>query len=119
MAKYKVTFLPQNVAVEVDPELYPYGRVGEPGSILDIAITHGVQIEHACGGVGVCATCHVIIDGGMENLSQATDEELDRVDYAPNSTPTSRLACQAVVKGDVTVRIPDWNRNTVPEQGAS
>ena len=43
------------------------------------------------------------------------DEELDRVDYAPGATPQSRLACQAVVKGDVTVRVPNWNRNAVSE----
>jgi len=118
MAIYKVTFLPANVTVEVDPSLYPYGSHGEPGSVLDIAVTHGVEIEHACGGVGVCATCHIIVEKGMENLSDPSDDELDRVDYAPSSTPQSRLACMAVVKGDVTIRIPDWNRN-IPGGGAS
>ncbi len=68
--------------------------------------------------MGVCATCHVIIEAGSENLSEPTDDELDRVDYAPNTTPRSRLACMAVVKGDVTVRVPDWNRN-IPGAGAS
>lgn len=115
MAKYKVTFEPMSVTVEVDPELYPYGKSGQPGSVLDIALTHGVQIEHACGGVGVCATCHVIVVTGAENLSPPTDDELDRADYAPGATPQSRLACQAVVQGDVTVRVPNWNRNTVSE----
>ena len=115
MPTYKVTFEPANITIEVDPSLYPYGHAGAPGSVLDIASTHGVQIEHACGGVGVCATCHILVVRGMENLSPASDEELDRVDYAPSSTPQSRLACQAVVRGDVTVRIPDWNRNTVSE----
>jgi len=27
----------------------------------------------------------------------------------------SRLGCQAVVKGDMTVNIPEWNRNHVSE----
>jgi 2Fe-2S ferredoxin len=31
----------------------------------------------------------------------------------------SRLGCQAVVKGDVTVEIPAWNRNYVSEGGGS
>ena len=118
MPKYKVTFEPAGITVEVDPDLYPYSKAGRPGSLLDIALTHGVQIEHACGGVGVCATCHVIVVKGAENLSPAADEELDRVDYAPGATPQSRLACQAVVQGDVTVNVPNWNRNTVSE-GAS
>ena len=111
MAKYKVTFLPANVTVEADPALYPYGNHGLPGSLLDIALSHGVELEHACGGVGVCATCHVIVNQGAENLAPADDDEMDRVDYAPGSTPQSRLACQAVVKGDVTVTVPGWNRN--------
>ena len=115
MAKHKVTFEPANVTVEVDPALYPYGKAGRPGSLLDIALTHGVQIDHACGGVGVCATCHVIVTAGEEHLSPPTDEELDHADYAPGATPQSRLACQAVVQGDVTVRIPNWNRNAVNE----
>lgn len=111
MARYKVTFRPADVTVEVDPSLYPYGRHGEPGSLLDIALTHGVEIEHACGGVGVCSTCHVIVDDGQANLSSPDDDELDLVEQAPGNTLHSRLACKAVVRGDVAVTIPNWNRN--------
>jgi len=31
----------------------------------------------------------------------------------------SRLGCQAVVRGDVVVEIPSWNRNWASEGGAS
>ena len=116
MAKYNVRFEPMGVTVEANPAFYPYGRHGRPGSLLDIALTHGVEIEHACGGVGVCATCHVIVTKGMENLSPAADEEIDRVDSAPGNTLNSRLACQAVVQGDVTVMVPSWNRNAASEK---
>ena len=105
MAKYKVTYRPAGVTVEVDPALYPYGRHGRPGSLLDIALTHGVQIEHACGGAGACGTCHVIVNEGMDHLSEPDDDELDRIDTVSDSTPASRLACRAVVQGDVTVTI--------------
>jgi 2Fe-2S ferredoxin len=117
MGQYKVTFEPMGATVEVDPSLYPYSRHGQPGSLLDIALAHGVELEHACGGAGVCATCHVILVKGAENLSPPTDDELDVVDMAPNHTPDSRLACKAVVRGDVMVRVPGWNRNAVPETG--
>ncbi|MFA6134776.1 MAG: 2Fe-2S iron-sulfur cluster-binding protein [Phycisphaerae bacterium] len=117
MARYKVRFEPRGVTVEADPALYPYGRHGRAGSILDIALTHGLEIEHACGGVGICSTCHVIVTAGMENLSPASDEELDAVDSAPGNTLNSRLACQAVVNGNVTVTVPAWNRNAVGEGG--
>lgn len=106
MAKHNVTFQPPGVTVEVDPGMYPYGRIGEAGSLLDVALTHGMHIEHACGGVGTCATCHVIVREGMENLSEPSEDELDTVDRAPDSTPHSRLACQAVVHGNVIVTVP-------------
>ncbi len=115
MAKYTVTFNPGGVTIEVDPSLYPYGKHGEAGSLLDVALASGVHIEHACGGVGVCATCHVIVQDGQENLSDPTDDELDCVEKAPENTPASRLACKAIVQGDVTVTIPNWNRNLVSE----
>ena len=31
----------------------------------------------------------------------------------------SRLGCQAIVKGDITVDMPAWNRNYVSEGGGS
>lgn len=106
MARYKVTFQPAGVVVEVDPAAYPHGTHGRPGSVLDIGLTHGVLIEHACGGVGVCGTCQVIVTAGAENLSPPEDEELDVIDANPAHTLHSRLACQAVVAGDVTVTVP-------------
>ena len=117
MAKYKVTFEPAQVTVEVDPEEYPCGGEGEPGSLLDVALSNGVRIEHACGGQGACGTCHVIVLTGAENLSEADDDELDALDQVPGNTLDSRLACRAVVRGDVTVNIPNWNRNAVAETG--
>jgi len=38
---------------------------------------------------------------------------------APGLTLHARLACQAVVTGDVTIEIPAWNRNYVSEGGGS
>ncbi len=116
MPQFKLTILPLNKTIEADPSKYPYGTHGEPGSILDIALANGVEIEHACGGVGICGTCHVIVKAGAENLSKPADDEMDCVDQVPGTTVNSRLACQAVVKGDVTVEIPGWNRNIVGER---
>lgn len=117
MPTHRVTFQPMNKTVRVDADAFPLGDHGRPGSILDIALANGIQIEHACGGIGACGTCHVVVETGMENLSEASDEELDQVELAPGNTPTSRLACLAVVRGDVTVRIPGWNRNAAGEHG--
>jgi ferredoxin, 2Fe-2S len=116
MAKYRITYQPAGKTVEVDSDHMPPNRHGKPGSLLDIALANDLHIEHACGGAGVCGTCHVIVTAGAENLSEAQDDEMDVVDQVPSATLESRLACQAVVKGDVTVTVPNWNRNAVSEK---
>ena len=62
--KYKVTFLPSGKTVEVDPEKIPYGHNGIPGSILDISEGFKMGLDHACGGVCACSTCHVMVKQG-------------------------------------------------------
>ena len=115
--KYKMTFLPQNVTIEVDPEKFPYEHNGIPGSILDIALGNGIDMDHACGGVCACSTCHVVVTEGFDTLNESLDEEEDQLENAPDLKATSRLACQAVPDGtkDVVVQIPEWNRNLVKE----
>jgi 2Fe-2S ferredoxin len=115
--KFTITFLPMNVTVEVDPEKIPYGSTGLPGSILDIALAHGIDVDHACGGVCACSTCHCIVREGERSLSDMSDCEEDELSYAPGLTPSSRLSCQAVPDGscNLIVEIPSWNRNIVRE----
>ncbi len=106
MAIHRVTFLPLNVTVTVDDEKYPLADHGRPGSLLDIALAHDVPLEHNCGGSCACTTCHVIVRAGGGSLSAVEPDEEDRLDMAEGLTIHSRLACQAVVKGDVVVEIP-------------
>src|SRR3989338_4217495 len=114
---YKVTFINRGKTVEVDPTKIPYGPTGQPGSILDIALGAGVDLEHVCGGVCACSTCHVIVKEGLASCNEATDDELDQLDEAPATTLQSRLGCQCVPNGtmDMVVEIPDWNKNLVKE----
>ncbi len=115
--KFTVTFLPMNEAVEVNPARIPYGRDGQPGSILDIALGAGIEMDHACGGVCACSTCHVIVRAGLDTCNEATDDELDQLEEAPGLEEHSRLGCQCVPDGskDLVVEIPSWNRNLVRE----
>src|SRR2546423_5873262 len=108
--KFTITFMPMNVTVEVDPEKIPYGVTGLPGSILDIALASGVDIDHACGGVCACSTCHVIIQEGLESCNDSTDDEEDQLEKAPGLSPRSRLSCQSVPNGtcNLVVQIPNW-----------
>ncbi|HOA72766.1 MAG TPA: 2Fe-2S iron-sulfur cluster-binding protein [Phycisphaerae bacterium] len=111
--KYKITFQPMNVTVEVDPAELPYGDHGLPGSILDIALKHGIELDHACGGVCACSTCHVVVREGLDHCNEPSEEEEDQLDDAYGLTPQSRLGCQCIPNGkkDVVVEIPQWNRN--------
>src|SRR5688572_2522790 len=115
---YKVTFVNRGVTVTVDPEKLPYGHEGLPGSVLDIALGHGVDLDHACGGVVACSTCHVIVRQGYETCGEPSDDELDQLDQAPGIEEHSRLGCQCVPDGtsDLVVEIPNWNRNLVREE---
>jgi 2Fe-2S ferredoxin len=45
------------------------------------------------------------------------DSEADRLDTAWDLTTTSRLGCQAVIRGDVVVEFPMYTRNYVQEGG--
>lgn len=117
---YSVTFITpakQNIQIQVDPGKIPYCATGLPGSLLDIALGNGVDLEHACGGVCACSTCHVIVKQGLESCSDATDDEYDQLEEAPVTTLQSRLACQCVPNGtvDVVVEIPAVNKNLVKE----
>jgi ferredoxin, 2Fe-2S len=114
---YRITFQPSGKVVEVDPTKLPYSRDGLPGSVLEIAGGHGIDIDHACGGVLACSTCHVIVRQGLDSCNTATDDEEDQLDLAPGLTPQSRLACHCVPDGstDLVVEIPAWNRNLVKE----
>ncbi|MDX2147875.1 MAG: 2Fe-2S iron-sulfur cluster-binding protein [Planctomycetota bacterium] len=86
-------------------------------NLLEVALDKGVNIEHACGGVCACSTCHVYVESGSEHLSESTEAEEDRVEEAPGLQRNSRLSCQCVVKGEgpITVRVPAWNRNAIKE----
>jgi 2Fe-2S ferredoxin len=115
---YRITFQPGDKAVDVDPSELPYSRDGQPGSILEIALGHDIDIDHACGGVCACSTCHVIVEKGGESCSEPSEAELDMLDSAPGLTVKSRLACQAIANGtcDLVVTVPGWNRNYAREQ---
>jgi 2Fe-2S ferredoxin len=115
--RYRITYLPANETVEVEPEKLPYHRTGQVGSLLEIALGHEVDVDHACGGVLACSTCHVHVRAGLESCNEASDDELDQLEKAPGIDPSSRLACQCVPDGsrDLVVEVPNWNRNLVRE----
>ena len=116
----KVTFIKdgKETTVEFEHGKLEYQHHGLPESFLDVAMNLGIPLEHACGGSCACTTCHLIIREGAQNLSEEQDNELDRLDTAWDLTTSSRLGCQAVIKGDVVAEFPMYTRNYVQEGGA-
>ena len=89
-------------------------------SILEAAMEQDVDLDHACGGVCACSTCHVRVQAGLDCLSEASEDELDQLDEAPGVGLDSRLGCQARLLrvpagGTVAIAIPNWNRNAIRE----
>ncbi|MBK7343489.1 MAG: 2Fe-2S iron-sulfur cluster binding domain-containing protein [Saprospiraceae bacterium] len=105
----KVTFLFE------DPDI-PFVEVenAEEGySILEITEDHQIHLNHNCGGVCACSTCHVYIESGEEFLEEISDKEEDFIDRAINPRLESRLGCQCIILNDeaeIIVTIPDQSR---------
>src|ERR1700730_4704497 len=92
----RVTFLPEGRTVEFEYGSMPYEHHGKPMSFLDVAENFNIFLDHACGGVCACTTCHVHVKEGAPGLSEAEDLELDRMETAADIQLNSRLGCQAV-----------------------
>ena len=90
MPRYTVTFKPHDVQVAVQD--------GE--TLIRAAMEAGVHVNASCGGEGVCGKCRVIVEDGT--VEGGFSEKLDSADREKGV----RLACQARVKSDLTVRIP-------------
>jgi len=91
-------------------------------SILDVALRNEIDLDHACGGVCACSTCHVRIETGADCLTESSEDEEDQLDTARDLGLNSRLGCQARIEripdgGVLEVRIPEWNVNLVSEHG--
>jgi len=90
MTTYKIKFLPYDAEIEIE----------EGDTVIRAAMEAGVHVNASCGGEGVCGKCRVLIENGT--VEGGISEKLSEEDQAGGY----RLACQAVVKSDLVVRIP-------------
>ena len=82
----------------------------EDMSVLEITEEHDIHLNHNCGGVCACSTCHVYIESGEEFLEEISEKEEDFIDRAISPRLESRLGCQCVLldnNAEITVTIPD------------
>jgi len=90
--------------------LHPEGKSGEVPenlSLLEAAERLGFPLNHDCGGNASCTTCRVEVQSGQEHLSEIDFDEQDLLDREALSEPWHRLGCQARLRGDVVVRVPE------------
>ena len=88
-----------------------------PGtSICEALLENGIPLEHACEMSCACTTCHVVVRQGYASLGELDECEEDLLDRAWGLTPTSRLACQALVKTTpLVIEIPKYSINHAKE----
>jgi ferredoxin len=82
-------------------------RVREGGSLLRAALRARLPVARSCRGEAVCAACRVSIVEGGEQLEPPTAAEAALLVRHP-LPPGERYACQARVRGPVTITTPYW-----------
>lgn len=70
-------------------------------SLMEVLKASDHNILATCGGMALCATCHVQVVEGPEQYFHPTDAELDLLDTLPDASHDSRLACQLRISGDM------------------
>jgi len=86
MKQYSIKLIPEGLTKTFD----------EDTLLVDALTDMGVVLRTSCGGKGICGKCMVKAQGG---LSERTDQEKRVLEGKPDY----RLACQARLKGDVSV----------------
>jgi len=93
--KHKVTFLPDNLTIEME----------HGGSLFKAAKAAGVYVLSSCGGKGNCGKCKLVVKQGTvdpgQSKSYLSAEEQER-GYV--------LACHSHVQSELTVEIPAESR---------
>lgn len=110
-----------HIQVLPHPMMCPQGASFDARSgtfLCDALLRQGISLEHACEKSCACSTCHVIVRQGYGSLDRPSDQEDDQLDRAWGVEPTSRLACQVVLRQqDLTIELPRYNRNLAGERG--
>lgn len=78
-----ITFLPAQKTVEIKGL----------STVLDLALSNKIDLNHSCGGMGSCTTCRVLVESAPEGRPPRSSEEKKRAEERGFSDD-ERLACQ-------------------------
>jgi ferredoxin len=77
------------------------------GNLLSVLLNKDLDVLKECGGRGMCATCHIYVQEGVDSLTPINRREQRTLEVITSCKPNSRLACQARVIGEgVVVELP-------------
>ncbi|GAB3199506.1 2Fe-2S ferredoxin [Pontibacter aydingkolensis] len=69
-------------------------------SVMEVMKANELNVPAICGGMAICATCHVeVLQSG--ELPEPSDDEAYMLETLPHATATSRLSCQLKVKPEL------------------
>ncbi len=69
-------------------------------NLMELCKSYDLPIEATCGGMALCATCHIYIENETE-LNEPTNDEEMMLDQALNYKSNSRLACQIKISSAI------------------
>ncbi|MEM6316922.1 MAG: 2Fe-2S iron-sulfur cluster-binding protein [Bacteroidota bacterium] len=69
-------------------------------NLMEVCRSYELPVEGTCGGMALCASCHVYVHSDHE-LSEPSDEEEDMLDQAFFVEDNSRLGCQIRMEDDL------------------
>ena len=69
-------------------------------NLMELLKIHKYPVEGTCGGMALCASCHVYIKSD-HTLPDLTPSEQAMLDDNWDSKPNSRLACQIGISKDI------------------
>lgn len=69
-------------------------------NLMEVCKSYELPVEGTCGGMALCASCHVYVRSDHE-LSAPSDDEEDMLDQAFFVHENSRLSCQIHIDKDL------------------
>ncbi|NLB88769.1 MAG: DUF4445 domain-containing protein, partial [Syntrophomonadaceae bacterium] len=91
-----------NVVSSSGKEYVVWGFKGQ--SIYEALLLHNFDTEGSCAGRGACGKCKVKVEGLLSTISETEREMMLPEELKQNI----RLACQAIIQGEVTVYLNNY-----------
>lgn len=74
--------------------------LGIPLSVMEVCKSYDLPVEGTCGGLALCASCHVYVESKNE-LSELSEDELSMLDQVFTTQSNSRLGCQIKISENI------------------